>query len=697
MVFLAAVATAIQLLWPGTSAAQTGQPESEQPSPPGAAEPTVELVDQSTWVARDETFSMRIALTRVPPEAQVNLDVYPRLSGRHDFREVLSDGVDEEPIGTAFSAAVGDISLEADGSLSMSFSPLDSGLEDEGGVYPLTLLVTDEAGDPIGGFITFLLLLPPAFPDYTPLTVTPVFEVGASLGLQPDGSTHIPADELDRIRARADALEQLDIPVTVAPAPETVDALDQVPEDEPESDQTSTTNASEPSDLDSDDDDGTGGDADQTTGGDGTGDSETSETSTDADPLSEELADALAGKELLARPYVDIDLEAWAAADLLPEAPRQFETGVETVRSHYGTDPARNIWLAGSTISPTEAAAWRDMGFRHSLLPASALSSAPAADGWGGIAPPVQLPDGPVGFVSDDGLVDRLVNLEDALDAHYFVSELAMLWLEFPAVPRAVVLRIPAQAPFDPDLVAEALNRMGNDQAINPATASELFERYDSGSGLEERLVPAELAPKQSIDDLGEVAPSVEQSEQTLTGLSAIVESATLVSSLEKSLLVASGARTPNSERRGYLDRVSTAADEISGGINAPETFRITLTAREGTIPLTISNDLGHEVSVRVLLESNQLEFLDGEELDVVVPPQGLRTDLRVRPRTSGAFLLHVTITSPDGNLVVDETTFNVRSTVISGVGLVLSVGAGLFLVIWWARHWRRTRRPSVH
>jgi hypothetical protein len=64
-----------------------------------------------------------------------------------------------------------------------------------------------------------------------------------------------------------------------------------------------------------------------------------------------------------------------------------------------------------------------------------------------------------------------------------------------------------------------------------------------------------------------------------------------------------------------------------------------------------------------------------------------------VRVRTSGAFSLDVTVTSPDDALVLDTTTFDVRSTAISGVGLVLSVGAGLFLAVWWAGHWRRARR----
>ena len=38
---------------------------------------------------------------------------------------------------------------------------------------------------------------------------------------------------------------------------------------------------------------------------------------------------------------------------------------------------------------------------------------------------------------------------------------------------------------------------------------------------------------------------------------------------------------------------------------------------------------------------------------------------------------------------------FNVRSTAVSGVGLVLTIAAGLFLLIWWGRHFRRTRRDK--
>jgi hypothetical protein len=43
----------------------------------------------------------------------------------------------------------------------------------------------------------------------------------------------------------------------------------------------------------------------------------------------------------------------------------------------------------------------------------------------------------------------------------------------------------------------------------------------------------------------------------------------------------------------------------------------------------------------------------------------------------------------------VAVTRFTVRSTAVSGVGLALTIAAGLFLALWWARHFRNARRDK--
>ena len=92
-------------------------------------------------------------------------------------------------------------------------------------------------------------------------------------------------------------------------------------------------------------------------------------------------------------------------------------------------------------------------------------------------------------------------------------------------------------------------------------------------------------------------------------------------------------------------------------------------------------------------LESDQLLFPDGAERLLTLPPQNTTENFAVEARAPGAFPLTITVTSPDGELVLNESELTVRSTVVSGVGATLTAGAGVFLLVWWGNNLRRSRR----
>ena len=122
----------------------------------------------------------------------------------------------------------------------------------------------------------------------------------------------------------------------------------------------------------------------------------------------------------------------------------------------------------------------------------------------------------------------------------------------------------------------------------------------------------------------------------------------------------------------------------------------VTLTSRSGKVPLNIENRLQVPAHVHVSLISAKLDFPNGAEFDqVLAPGTTTRVDAQVTTKASGAFPLEVSVTSADQAIPVTHARFTVRSTAISGVGLVISIGAGLFLLIWWTRHFRSTRRAS--
>jgi hypothetical protein len=110
---------------------------------------------------------------------------------------------------------------------------------------------------------------------------------------------------------------------------------------------------------------------------------------------------------------------------------------------------------------------------------------------------------------------------------------------------------------------------------------------------------------------------------------------------------------------------------------------------------VTFQNHTGHPVKVVVLMESDKLDFPGGARLQIDLTRLNTTHRFPVVARTSGTFPIRITLESPDGDLIVGRARLTVRSTATSGVGLAISVGAALFLAVWWGRHALKGRRAK--
>jgi hypothetical protein len=404
---------------------------------------------------------------------------------------------------------------------------------------------------------------------------------------------------------------------------------------------------------------------------------------------------AAAGRRVIARPFVDIDLAALDDAGLLREANFQAEGGADVVREHLGVEPVGRVWLSGPTLGSDAAGIATDLQFERAVVPATAIIPPAAGDaGDEPVAPltPVRLgADGPMGVVSDPSLTSHLLSQDGVIAAHRFVAELAITWLEEPSVVRGATVRIPPDVPLDPDVVTTALGSLAGNQSVEVVPLEQLFRDVPPADS------PVELAPHQVEDELDDIAGSLIVARRRVSGVGSVLDNPATGATLDESLLMSTGTDTPNAARRAYVARVQDAAGSLADLVTLPDEFRITLTTRSSSIPIRLTNLSEQELTVRVVLDGDQLEFPDGDAFTQVLPPGTTQVDVPVRTRTSGAFALRVTVTSPNGALVLDTSTFDVRSTVFSGVGIVLSIGAVLFLAVWWARHWHRSRRAPVH
>mgnify|MGYP000906990863 CR=1 FL=1 len=127
--------------------------------------------------------------------------------------------------------------------------------------------------------------------------------------------------------------------------------------------------------------------------------------------------------------------------------------------------------------------------------------------------------------------------------------------------------------------------------------------------------------------------------------------------------------------------------------VNAPPARSFTVTSRQASLPLQFTNQLPRPVRVRVRFVSTRLTVRGGSVQTLTLRPGVTPVRLPVTVRTSGQFRLVITVSTPDGGVNLHQSVMSIRSTAFSGVGLVLSIAAAAFLVVWWIRTLRRERQ----
>jgi hypothetical protein len=297
--------------------------------------------------------------------------------------------------------------------------------------------------------------------------------------------------------------------------------------------------------------------------------------------------------------------------------------------------------------------------------------------------------------VSVDGALSA--HLDDdvgVLAAHHLLADLAVLHFDAPGTVRGVVVRPPAAWRPTEEVLSAALAGLASSPLLEPVTVEQLFERVERLTDRDGDPVVRELADVDT-PSLGISPGAIDRTRTAIDGFASLtgVDNPELAT-LERLVLVSESRDLARDGRAAYLDgvagRIRQAGDNVR--VLGDRTYR--LTAREGTIPLTLVNDNAFDVTVAVRLTSDKLEFT-GDRIDELdLGANGTTTQaIPVKALTSGAFPLRVTLESPDGRLELGRSRFTITSTVASGVGLILSVGAALFLLLWWGSHWRTVRR----
>jgi hypothetical protein len=660
----AAIAAVVMVVLGLPVAPAHAQNGSAPPAPPPAPPVGMHLVYQTPWVGTGGTFVMLLHVDNpgfaAAPSGAVSISVYQSADSRSAF--------DQEIAGTAprgLLTTLNPIPLATAGHFGDNIAvgvPLRGSISGPG-VYPVSVSLTN-VGAPTTAFTTWLVVVNEDAPITSPLLVSWILPLVADPATLPDGAADASVvsqmqrgGRLDRVASVMSAAANPSrgkraLPFSALVGPETVESWTHL--------------AAKDAAL--------------------------------VPGIERTRAAARASTtHLLPTTYVPIaggTLQTEGLGDLyqtqLLEGAGTLDNvlGAKVVNTAAFVDPADDATIDSlrNEPKPLTLVAVRDASLApvpHDRTPAQSFALATAGGRSQGVA--------------TAPFVEQLLDGPDAapLKAARVIAALAEVAYESPATPRGLVVAPPQN--WSPDVAAMTtiFDTLRDFPLTRAVTLDNLFPQITTekinGVDAERHLAPAG-PPAGPL-----TAAEYDRASAQLDAYRAVAgdkDAATIAG--ERALLLAPSTSLSPDRAHAELATIDRAVTALTGAVKV-DAARVTLTAKQVAIPVTFENKLRPQrpITVRVEFESDKLVFKDGAVQTLTLAP-GVSTVRfkNVEVRASGTFPMTIRLRSADGRLSFGEPVkVTVRSAVFSGFAIALTIGALVFLLLWWGNHIRRTRR----
>ena len=385
---------------------------------------------------------------------------------------------------------------------------------------------------------------------------------------------------------------------------------------------------------------------------------------------------------LQSAPFVTADPEAWRRAGRSDVHRDLLDHGDRVIIDQLGVVPDRSIAVLPATAVPATLDLLSQLGAERFIVSADHLEPRPSAASAESPLPARLVADDGSAYpalVADPDLARHLADPQGAVSAaQYLLADMALLAWSDPTVTRMAVLTAPEDLPIDALTLDLVLGVLEKAPFLRVRPLPDLFDAAlaaDAAAAVAYNLWP--VAAYTAI--LGGPHPDA--------------------AALNDLLEVTAAAELDTDTMNAYLTAVYAAVSEVLDAFTTPPDQSVRLTGRSADIPFSVHNGLMTDARVVLVLQSDgRLEFPEGAVQAAVLVPGNNRIAIPVHARTSGDARLQVTVRSPDDTrlLQLRSAHLMVRTTSLSGVGVLLFVGAIVVLAIWWARAARvRSGRPE--
>jgi hypothetical protein len=654
----------------GASAAVVAPPAAAQSAPP-----TFTLAAQSPWIAPGAGFAMRFDATNVPPGAQVALTEHDSLASRTAFDDSV-DGGSLPPTRDRQTFAFDQLPVDA--ATGQRVLTIPSGALGASGVFPLEVDLRSAADESLAHFVTHVVVAPigadGALTVGQPLNVAWVWplqaepaDVAAPVYVNP--TTFADLEPSGRLGRQATQLAgNPDVALTLAPSPETLDAWATLAQKKPEL--------------------AAGADA---------------------------LRSAALRNQVLAGPFVPLDLPSLVRGgfqDVVTSStstrPSELTRGVATLETFLGAHVDPSTALPGP-LDSTSLSILQNASVRQLVVEGDALT--PENEKYTP-AHPYEMQTVPgdassaVTVVATDVGLEKFLTGDDppALRAAHLLAGLALVAGEQPSIARGIAIANPTDWDANDTFVAALLAGLRGNPLLRPTTVQGLIQSVPAATTNGD----ADGAPVfRQLANYSPPAPPV-TTAQYATGVQSRDAIAALLGPADPrtqnadralaSSLAAAWANPPGRVRaRQLLTSIAGSVAGYLGQVQVQPQSTVTITSSKAEIPISFRNTGNDNIVVHLRLESDRLLFPEGAERDITLPAQHNTTiRVAVETRGSGTAPVTVTVTTPGGLAIGKPTIIKVRSSFVSGVGVFLTVGAVVFLVVWWGWDIRRRRKKRA-
>jgi hypothetical protein len=418
------------------------------------------------------------------------------------------------------------------------------------------------------------------------------------------------------------------------------------------------------------------------------------------------LRDAVDGADVIALPYADPDVAAQVHAGLSAEIGAAGTLGRQILGDVLGVEsPAALAWPVNSEADTETLGELTDRGARGVLLRRSALPPLAEPDYTPSAAYPLRLGAGRrvTALIADDVMSDLLEAggsaPRPAVAVQRILAELALVTLERPSTPRAMVLVPPRVWSTSGSFLAKLLVRLGQ---VPYAVTRDLSSAIDAEPSQVERPGTTTYGLDAQSDELpsGFLAAVGTQRGRLRQFASILTERSPAADAANSALLRAQSAgwRDDSASAEDLLRAVARSLDAEWRKLAITSNGQtITLTSRSGSVPITLDNRLGQPVKVRLRAESLRLVALPDVDLGRALSPGRQTVAVRAKALSAGVFPVQLSLVGPDGGALPVTAQVTVRSTAYGTVALLVTGGAfGVLCLAAGMRLVRRRRRAAT-